>query len=228
METWIREIQKQKDDNERKFKKLFGNRRLLLDDNYFIIKIKATERGEGIEQFKEIFDVNPLQEKTFVYGDDDNNIYLCYSRYREIPDMNLTDKVSVVKSVKLDVNGVVRKSFSPTVVPKYIKKTIKLEGKVISKQGYIEDEFVDKINNLGVSDHAEFFEGNFQRGRVYNLKDIRKNKKWKCEYEKHCHIKRVNICKSCEQKAKGGKNKCCEKYHEKNRKALLTIVNWEI
>ena len=132
METWIREIQKQKDDNERKFKKLFGNRRLLLDDNYFIIKIKATERGEGIEQFKEIFDVNPLQEKTFVYGDDDNNIYLCYlSRYREIPDMNLTDKVSVVKSVKLDVNGVVRKSFSPTVIPKYIKKIRLLVNKGI-------------------------------------------------------------------------------------------------
>ena len=38
-------------------------------------------------------------------------------------------------------------------------------------------------------------------------------------------VSEVKVCKSCNQVAKGGKEKCCPKYHEKNRTPKITIMN---
>jgi len=222
MKALLQKHQKRKEDNNRKLTNIFGDEREL-GDGYLIIKIKSSAHGEGLEDFYKLFKKDALEEDTFQYGDNNNNTYLIYlSGNKQIGEKKLTDKIQVVEDIKLDSEGVVRNNLKPNEIPKHIRSKLQL---VKSETRQLNDVF-NKFNKLNMNGHTEFFNEHFQRGKVYILKDVRFNPKWRREYEKYCHIEIARICKSCLQRARGGANKCCPNYDGKKRRTVLTILDW--
>ncbi len=75
----------------------------------------------------------------------------------------------------------------------------------------------DFSSRLHVSD--DFFNAKY----MVPFKEVKKDPKWKTEYEKYVQTKRIHMCKSCKRKAHKG---CCPEYSSFNRVMIKMVVGW--
>jgi hypothetical protein len=149
-------------------------------------------------------------------GDDDNNVMLFFQPSDKPVVKKIVKGVTVLTKYKYTKDVFIHKQIAPTEVPERLEK-------------YIFDFTVERISNimsivdLNKRPIEHFLENNYERGGMIRLKSMIVNPLWRNEYKSELHIKKMQICKSCGNKALKG---CCGEYSARNRVPLSMVIGW--
>ena len=174
------------------------------------------ENEKGYEQYKRIIG-DPMKEETLIIGDDMDRVILFFNHSPHVIYKCIWTGVTVVSCFSYDKSCFMHKKCKPVNVPHHLQTYV---------FGGIEETF-NSLTLVPPGDKKEpeniFFVNNYDRGGMIPLKEMKKNKDWKKEYESLIEVKLVHMCKSCGSKAYKG---CCSEYSPSNRVKLKMVIGW--
>ena len=176
-----------------------------------IIKLDAVDDND----YKNKTGVHFMDEETLIIGDNNNNVYLVFDKEDEtITTKNITKHMHVIRQYYYDYNSIIHKKHEVTPMPAHLQIII------------INNNVTNITNNLQsvyISNNVDFFEKNYKKGGMYALEDMKRHPEWIPEYRKCIEVKRMNMCKSCNNSAHKG---CCANYDYNNRTMKTMVIGW--
>ena len=207
------------------------------DNNTFvvegtIIKLDVTPDGDSIYQYRNLTQKFPLDEKTFIVADDDNNVFIIFRKEegKEIITKDLTEDIHIVDKFTYDFESLIHCVHYPTPIPNHLRRLIVTRD--VTTDASSNDNIPDSVNTppmteddnttdsvdtplMTADDNAlvrvdttpqipknDFFSKNYQQGSIYPLADMRRHPDWEPEFRKQIKTKRMNVCKSCKKALK--------------------------
>ena len=186
---------------------------------------------------------NPMSEETLIVGDENNNVFIVFKQHQELVPVKVFDGVNIISRLKYGDGYLLHRKQQPIDVPLRIVNIVMQQNNVYNTNNFkivtnnfntlkINDEKKhiqsDNINTLkkqhDVSEYFETFMHKFYKeGGMVPIKNVKMHPEWTKEYETCITTKRVNMCKSCKEKAHKG---CCSEYSSGNRVMIKVVIGW--
>lgn len=97
-------------------------------------------------------------------------------------------------------------------------------GRIKEKHTQNPSTIQTNLSSTNVKTAAQcYLKAYFKRGGMCPLKRISRHPEWKPAYKDEIETKKLNICKSCEQRWING---CCESYSRTNRTIWVMVIGW--
>ena len=182
----------------------------ITNNDTIIIKLDAVD--DDSNDYKETTGVHFMDEKTLILGDEDNNAILIFLPCddEKVRTRSITKNMHVINKFCFDSNSVIHNKHEIVPMPNHLKSVIINYNTVINN-------FISR--NISV----DFLDNNYKQGGMHPLKDMKRHHEWIPEYRTHIKVERINMCKSCGNKAH--KN-CCASYDPKNRVRTTMVIGW--
>lgn len=197
-------------------------------DNTVTIKLDASDDPD--KEYRNKFGSDFRHEDTLIIGDDMNNVFMVYQDEDRVVKEDITSLIHVLDTLRMTPQCIFHKKMEPSKTPPHIKVNLNFIQNNIQNANTIQNAHTIHNNfaNLCVSptsiDTAQcYLETYFKRGGMCSLKKISRFPEWKAVYRDEIETKKLNICKSCEQRWIKG---CCESYGRTNRTIWVMVIGW--
>ena len=194
-------------------------------DNTVTIKLDASDDPD--KEYKKKFGVNFMDEDTLIIGDDMNNVLMVYKDEDKVVKEDMTSLVHVLNTLRLTPQCIVHEKMGPSETPPHIKINLNFNiqnANTIQNAHTIHNNFADlRVSPASIDTAQCYLEAYFKRGGMCSLKKVSRFPEWKTVYRGEIETKKLNICKSCEQRWIKG---CCENYSRTNRTIWVMVIGW--
>ena len=157
-----------------------------------------------------------IAEDTLIIGDDSDNILQFFNHSECNSQEHIAfGPLSPCRSVCTD----------RTALRSAAKEKTKSGPKaaIEDKSSEIEGSFTSTSHFCRNNKAHDFMLLHYMEGGMIPIKEVKRNPEWRAEYAGHLTIKRVNMCKSCNNVAHKG---CCSGYSARNRVMIKMVIGW--
>lgn len=197
-------------------------------DNTVTIKLDASDDSD--KEYRKKFGVNFMDEDTLIIGDDMNNVLMVYQDDNKVVTEDLTSLIHVLDKLCITPQCIIHKRSEPSKAPPHIKINLTFvqnniqNANTIQNAHTIQNNFAKlQVSSTDINTAQCYLENYFKRGGICSLKKISRHPEWKAVYRDEIETKKLNICKSCEQRWLKG---CCENYSRTNRTIWVMVIGW--
>lgn len=157
-----------------------------------------------------------------------NNVLMVYQDENKVVTEDITSLIHVLNKLRMTPQCIVHNKMEPSKTPSHIKINLNFIQNNIQNANTIQNAqtIQNNFSNLCVSsiDNAQcYLETYFKRGGACPLKKVYRHPEWKAAYKSEIETRKLNICKSCEQRWIRG---CCESYSRTNRTIWVMVIGW--
>lgn len=191
-------------------------------DNTVTIRLDASD--DPVKEYRKKFGVNFMDEDTLIIGDSMNNVLMVYQDEDKVITEDITSLIHVLSKLRMTPQCVVHKKTEPSKTPPHIKINLNFNiqnADTIQNANIIQNNFADlQVSATDTGTAQWYLETYFKRGGMCPLKKASRHPEWKAVYRDEIETKKLNICKSCEQRWIKG---CCENY---SRTTWVMVIGW--
>ena len=181
---------------------------------------------------------NPMSEETLIVGDENNNVFIVFKQHQKLVPVKIFDGVNIISSLKYGDGYLLHRKKQPTDVPMRIVNIVMQQNNVYNTNNFkfVTKNTTNNFNSLKIKDDKEhtqddqlntnfetFMHRFYKEGGMVPIKNVKMHPEWTKEYEACITTKRVNMCKSCKEKAHKG---CCLEYSSSNRVMIKMVIGW--
>ena len=181
---------------------------------------------------------NPMSEETLIVGDENNNVFIVFKQHQKIVPVKIFDGVNVIPSLKYGDGYLLHRKQQPTDVPLRIVNIVMQQNNVYNTNNFkfVTKNTTNNFNSLKINDEKKHTQSNnintnfetfmhkfYKEGGMVPIKKVKMHPEWTKEYETCITTRRVNMCKSCKEKAYKG---CCLEYSSSNRVMIKMVIGW--
>lgn len=197
-------------------------------DNTVTIKLDASDDPD--KEYRKKFGVNFMDEDTLIIGDDMNNVLMVYQDENKVVTKNITSLIHVFDKLCITPQCIIHKKLEPSKAPPYIKINLNFvqnniqNANTIQNINTVQNNFANlQVSSTNINTAQCYLETYFKRGGTCPLKRISRHPEWITAYKSELETKKMDICKSCEQRWLKG---CCENYSRANRTIWVMVIGW--
>ena len=213
---------------ETNFTKIISSDKYCEWGNTVTIKLDASDDPD--KEYRKKFGVGFMDEDTLIIGDDMNNVLMVYQDENKVVTDDVTSLIHVIDKLRMTPKCIVHKKMEPSKTPPHIKINLNFiqnniqNANTIQNAQTIQNNFANlQVSSTDVNNVRCYLEAYFKKGGMCSLKKISRHPEWKTKYRDEIETKKLNICKSCEQRWIKG---CCENYSRTNRTIWVMVIGW--
>ncbi len=172
------------------------------------------------------FGVNFMDERTFLFSDENNNSLMVYRDLEKVIPTSITPSIHVLNFLCLTSSCFVHKQMDPIQVPEHIKVNLNFVQNNIQQNA---ETITNNMHNLQLSHTNKFVletycDSFFIKGEIMSIKQLTQHPMYTKSFRDKIITRNMHICKCCNKKYLKG---CCENYSLKKRSTRLMVLGWK-